>query len=83
MPGRRNVIEDRDNQAYPFTTFELRDPIRVRRLRVENGELVLEDLAEITAIDPAAAGWASDEILCLALGLMAHSSPEDGAAGNI
>jgi hypothetical protein len=44
---------------------------------------VLEHLAKITAINPAAAGWAFDEILCLALGLMAHSSPEDGAAGNI
>ena len=83
MPGRRNVIEDRDNQAYPFTTFELRDPIRVRRLRVENGELVLEDLAEITAIDPAAAGRAADEMLGVALRRITHSSPEDGAAVNV
>jgi len=65
VPGRRNVIEDRDNQAYPFTTFELRDPIRVRRLRVENGELVLEDLAEITAVYPTSTSRAADEMLSL------------------
>jgi hypothetical protein len=33
-------MEDWDNLAYPFTTFELHGGIRVRRLRVENGELV-------------------------------------------
>ena len=57
--------------------------LRLVLCRMWQRTLVLEHLAEITAIDPAAAGWASDEILCLALGLMAHSSPEDGAAGNI
>jgi hypothetical protein len=41
------------------------------------------NLAEITAIDPTAAGRAADEVLCVALGLIAHSSPEDGAAGNV
>jgi hypothetical protein len=30
--------------------------------RVRQRAFVLEDLAEITAIDPAAAGWASDEM---------------------
>jgi hypothetical protein len=44
---------------------------------------VVEHLAEITAIDSSAAGRAADEVLCVALGLIAHSSPEDGAAGNV
>ena len=45
--------------------------------------VVPEHLAEITAIDPAAAGWAADEMLGVALWRIAHSSPEDGAAGNV
>jgi hypothetical protein len=35
----------------------------------------VKHLAKLTAIDPASAGRAADEML-------AHSSPEDGAAGN-
>ena len=41
-----------------------------------------KDLAEITAIDPAVACRASDEILGLVFWRIAHPSPEDGAAGN-
>ena len=44
---------------------------------------VLEHLAEITAIDPAAAGRAADEMLGVALRRFTHSFPEDGAAGNV
>jgi hypothetical protein len=45
--------------------------------------IVLEHLAEITAIDPAAAGRAPDEMIDLAFGRIAHSSPDDGATGNV
>ena len=49
-----------------------------------SGPSCSKHLAKIAAIDPAtAAGRAADEILCLALGLMANWSPEDGAAGNV
>jgi hypothetical protein len=44
---------------------------------------VIEDVTQITAIDPAAAGRAPDEMLCVGLGLIAHSSPKDGAMGNV
>jgi len=57
--------------------------LRLILRRVRQRTLVLEHLAKIAAIDPATAGRAADEILCLALGLMANSSPEDGAAGNV
>jgi hypothetical protein len=43
---------------------------------------VLKDLTQITAIDPAAAGRAFDEVLGLVLGRIAQSSTEDGAAGD-
>jgi hypothetical protein len=44
--------------------------------RVLQRSLVLEDLAEITAIDPAPANRASDEMLGLARGLFAKSLSE-------
>jgi hypothetical protein len=49
--------------------------------RVWERAFLLEHLAEITAIDPTAAGRAADEMLGDALGRIAHSSPEDGASG--
>jgi hypothetical protein len=36
---------------------------------------VLEHLAEITAIDPAAAGWAADEVLGLVFRQSTHQAP--------
>ena len=42
---------------------------------------VLENLTEITAVNPAATGRTSDEMLRFVLRWIAHSSPEDGAGG--
>jgi 7,8-dihydro-6-hydroxymethylpterin-pyrophosphokinase len=57
--------------------------LRLILQRVWERAFVLEHLAEITAIDPTAAGRAADEMLGDALGRIAHSSPEDGATGNV
>jgi hypothetical protein len=51
--------------------------------RMRQGTLVIQDVAQIAAIDPAATGRAPDEMLCVGLRLIAHSSPEDGATGNV
>jgi transposase len=51
--------------------------------RVWQRTLVIKDVAQIAAIDPTAAGWAPNEMLGLHLWSIAHSSPEDGAAGNV
>jgi hypothetical protein len=56
--------------------------LRLILCRVWQGTFMLKYLAEITAVDPTAAGGAFDEMLGLALGLMAHSSPEDCSAGD-
>jgi hypothetical protein len=50
--------------------------------RMRQRPFVLEHLAEIAAIDPATTGRTADEMLCVALGRVAHSSPEDGATVN-
>jgi hypothetical protein len=44
---------------------------------------VLEDVAQITSIDPAAAGRAADEKLGVITRGFPHSFPEDGAAENV
>jgi hypothetical protein len=43
---------------------------------------VLEHLAEIAAIDPAAAGRAFDEMVGFVLPLLADRPPDIGASGN-
>ena len=40
-------------------------------------------LAKITAVEPATACWTPNEMLGVALGRITHSSPEDGAVGNV
>ena len=45
--------------------------------------LVLEHLAEITAVDPAAAGRAPDEMLGLVLRWIANAFAEEFSARNI
>jgi hypothetical protein len=42
--------------------------LRLILRRMRQRPFVLKDLAEITAIDPSAAGWAKDEVIGLALG---------------
>ena len=49
--------------------------------RCGNGPSWSNTWPRITAIDLSAAGRAADEVLCVALGVIAHSAPEDGAAG--
>jgi hypothetical protein len=44
---------------------------------------VIEDVAQVTAIDPAATGGASDEVLGVITRGFPHSIPEDGGAGNV
>jgi hypothetical protein len=66
-----------------FESRTERPSLRLVLCRVWQGTFMLEHLAEIAAINPTAAGRAPDEMPCVALGLIAHSSPEDGAAGNI
>jgi hypothetical protein len=45
--------------------------------------LMLEHLTEITAVGPAIADWATDEMLGVAFRRITHSSPEAGAAWNV
>jgi hypothetical protein len=45
--------------------------------------LVIQDVAQIAVIDPAATGRAPDKMLYKGLGLITHSSPEDGATGHV
>jgi hypothetical protein len=54
---------------------ELRPSLRLVLCRVWQGTFVLEHLAEIGAIDPAAAGRAADEVL----GLVFRQSAHEGA----
>jgi hypothetical protein len=44
---------------------------------------VIEDVAEIAAINPAATGRAADEMLGVITCGFPHSFPEDGAARNV
>jgi hypothetical protein len=57
--------------------------LRLVPRRVRYRPFMLEHLAEITAIDPAAAGRTPDEMLGVVTCGFPHSSPEDGAAGNV
>jgi hypothetical protein len=49
-------------------------------LRVRQRPFVLEDLAEIAAVDPAVAGWAADEVLGLVLWRIADANAQIFAA---
>jgi hypothetical protein len=50
--------------------------LRLILRRVRQRTLVLKDVAQITAIDPAATGWATDEMLGLVLWLLADAAAE-------
>jgi hypothetical protein len=72
--------EDRSHggcAACSLFEFRIERPsLRSVLCRMWQWAFVLEHLAKITAINPAAAGCTFDEILCLALGLMATRRPK-------
>jgi hypothetical protein len=68
-----------------LTVFESRTErpsLRLVLCRVWQRALVLEDLAEITAIDPASAAWAADEMLGLIPWRIANAPSNAFTAGD-
>jgi hypothetical protein len=64
------VLDDVHREA----SYE-RPSLRLIPCRMRQRPFVLEHLAEITAIDPAAAGWAADEVLGLVFRQSTHQAP--------
>ena len=56
--------------------------LRLILRRMRHRAPVLEHLAQITAINPAVTGWATDEVVGLTRGWLAETLPDVLAAGD-